>query len=86
MSHAREIINVQVHFLFIIMSGIWLNLVLTFLGRPGQHDSTKASGSGSNGFLTFKAGNQVGEAFWNMLLLEHGLDQSGVSLNSRLQL
>ncbi|KAK7461878.1 Tubulin beta-2 chain [Stygiomarasmius scandens] len=24
-----------------------------------------------------QAGNQVGEAFWNMLLAEHGLDQSG---------
>ncbi|KAI0059253.1 beta-tubulin 2 [Artomyces pyxidatus] len=25
-----------------------------------------------------QAGNQVGENFWNMLLLEHGLDQSGI--------
>ncbi len=25
-----------------------------------------------------KAGNQVGEAFWHMLLAEHGLDLSGV--------
>lgn len=25
-----------------------------------------------------QAGNQVGEAFWNMLLAEHGLDQSGL--------
>ncbi|KAJ8072058.1 Tubulin beta-2 chain [Marasmius tenuissimus] len=29
-----------------------------------------------------QAGNQIGEAFWNTLLLEHGLDQSGVSLDS----
>jgi hypothetical protein len=28
----------------------------------------------------FKAGNQVGEVFWKMLLAEHGLDQSGVGV------
>ncbi|KAI0314306.1 beta-tubulin 2 [Amylostereum chailletii] len=27
--------------------------------------------------LNVQAGNQVGESFWNMLLAEHGLDQSG---------
>lgn len=30
-------------------------------------------------FRYTQAGNQVGESFWNMLLAEHGLDQSGVS-------
>lgn len=29
--------------------------------------------------ITPQAGNQVGEAFWRMLLAEHGLDDAGVS-------
>jgi hypothetical protein len=28
--------------------------------------------------IILQAGNQVGEAFWRMLLAEHGLDDAGV--------
>ncbi|KIM84885.1 hypothetical protein PILCRDRAFT_96615 [Piloderma croceum F 1598] len=39
----------------------------------------------SREIINIQAGNQIGEAFWNMLLAEHGLDQSGLYKGSNHQ-
>lgn len=58
---------------------VWNSIV----GRPGQHEAFWHQGRDLTIHSSFQAGNQVGEAFWNMLLVEHGLDQSGVSVIHR---
>jgi hypothetical protein len=56
------------------------------LGRAGESScilEVWVQGYSCN--ITPQAGNQVGEAFWRMLLAEHGLDDAGVSSPLKLR-
>ena len=41
-----------------------------------EHEGTDVRRAGR--CVHLQAGNQIGENFWNMVLAEHGLDNSGV--------
>ncbi|KAJ7352294.1 beta-tubulin 2 tubb2 [Mycena albidolilacea] len=64
---SREIINLQ--------ESIWL---LTFIRFLTGHSLPGRTGEWHQTMIKNRAGNQVGESFWQDVLAEHGLDQTGI--------